>query len=318
MKGYRFLPALAGIAFASVLVVGQAFAAGQPQSDSLSSGTLNTSIWSKVLGRNSNLSMTKHPGWMSITTQTSANGQFAKAIYNMVMQPIAPSANWTVTVEASFFGIKLGPPAGTVQNFTNGGIYAWQDATDWVRMDWQPSTCYIGLGWDTAGKATYGDKTNVSKADQTAACLTANDPIWLRLVKSGDTYTGYFSLDGKTFSKTDSTTVPGVQPTYIGLHGDEGSGTGTAVVDVGFKDFTAGAAASGGTTSSITVTSSTASKVSSSTAASSTGASSTASGSASSALPKTGSSPLLPLAGLALVIGGALTAMRQRLHRAGR
>jgi LPXTG-motif cell wall-anchored protein len=278
----------------TLLLATQVFAASLPQSSTLSKGTLNTSIWTQVLGQDSHLSLTKHAGWLSIGTEYSPNASYATTLHNMVLQPIASSANWTVSVETTMFGVKFGPTAGTLPNYVNGGIYAWQNATNWVRMLRQPSTCYIGLGWDINGKMTPGARTAVSAGALAASCNNADDPLWIRLTKQGDVYTGYYSTNGTTWYEADSTTAPTVSPAFIGLNANEG-GTHIKPVDVGFKDFTASSAPTAPASSTATAPSQSQSTTS------------------QASVPKTGMSIFTVLAGVLLVAIGSSLALRRRM-----
>jgi hypothetical protein len=61
----------------------------------------------------------------------------------------------------------------------------------------------IQLEWDDNG-GTYID--NVTPANGT---IPADLPVWLRLVRNGSSYTGYYSLDGSDWLSVGTATVPG-------------------------------------------------------------------------------------------------------------
>jgi alpha-galactosidase len=61
----------------------------------------------------------------------------------------------------------------------------------------------IQLEWDDNG-GTYID--NVTPANGT---ISDTVPVWLRLVRGGSSYTGYYSTDGSTWTEVGSATVPG-------------------------------------------------------------------------------------------------------------
>ncbi len=42
-------------------------------------------------------------------------------------------------------------------------------------------------------------------------------PAWIKLVRTGDTFTGYLSADGKTWARVDSVTIPLGKTLYVGL-----------------------------------------------------------------------------------------------------
>ena len=42
-------------------------------------------------------------------------------------------------------------------------------------------------------------------------------PYWVKLVRSGDTFTGYISADGENWQRVDSVTIPMNKTIYVGL-----------------------------------------------------------------------------------------------------
>ena len=72
--------------------------------------------------------------------------------------------------------------------------------------------------------------------------ITAGVPVHLRLVRSGSTYTGYWSADGTSWTEVGSATVPGQADTQdAGLFVT--SHSSGAPVAVGFHGFSAGTSA---------------------------------------------------------------------------
>lgn len=320
---------VSGAALVVAAVAPAAFAASGPVSSSLASGKLNTSIW-HVLNQDSGLSPTAHAGWLTLPTETALAASFGQA-HDVVLQPVAsPSENWTVSVETTFFGKNFGP-AGTLPNFQSGGIYAWQNGSNWVRMIRQPSNCTLAIQIDDG---TWGSQTGLLTASGQpmpsgaahengvagtpaygVACNNSDDPLWIRLSKQGNLYTGYYSTNGTTWVETQSWQDPVLQVADVGINANEGGGTAPPS-QMGFKDFTVSGVT--GAPAAPTTTSSTAS---SSTAASSTASSSTAATSSSAtsgSVPKTGGGPGVPLLGGALVAAGIALASGRRRARFSR
>lgn len=314
---------IAGVAVAATVALAAgtvAFAAASgPVSSTFSKGTLNSSIW-HVIGQDANLSMTAHSGWLTIKTQTLGVANYGTGLKDMVLQSADPTANWTVSVETTYFGIKFGP-AGTLANYQGGGIYAFQDNTDWVRMQRQASNCTLALQaddgtWGSQTGITYGNgqtlPTNTVTENSasgtpayTVACDNSADPLWLRLTKVGTVYTGYYSTDGSNWVQTESFAWPTLKPAYVGVTANEGGGTATPI-DFGFKNFEATSATASGAASSA---SSSTPKATSSSAPASTPAASGA-----SSVPKTGASPLVAMLGLLLALAGGTAALGLRLR----
>ncbi len=314
--------AAAAIAGGVLLAAGQAvFAASSgsgPYSSTLATGTLNTRIWTQVVGQDSQLSMTKNPGWMTIGTEYGPNAAWAQHLHNMVLQPVSSSANWTVSVEESFFGATLTsiqPP-----NFVQAGIYAWVSPTSWLRIIRQPAGCQLQVSWLSSGTVA---QPSVAATNGTVACASQDDPLWLRLTKSGNTYTGYYSTNGTTWVETNAETMPSTfAPVDIGLNADQG-GSQAPPTDIGFKDFTVlgqtGASPSATTSSSSTAASTTSSSTANSSTSSSNSStaattSSTTSGTigGTTTVPKTGSGPLPFVGGILLIATGAWGLTRRR------
>ncbi len=301
--------ALAGATLGILCLGPVALAATGPVSSTLAKGTLNTQVW-QVLGQDSSMSLTKHPGWLTIATEHAPVAQFATTLHDMVLQTVAPSADWTVSVETTFFGTKFGP-AGTLPNYQGGAIYAWQDDNNWVRMIRQVSNCTLGVQIDVG---SWGSQTGIetpagqpvatgtTTANGTAgtpaydvACNNNDDPLWLRLTKQGDLFTGYYSTDGKNWVETQSFKDTTISVKDVGVNAGEGGGTATPT-DMGFKDFTVGSTPTAATNTATQPAANTATQPAAS-------------------LPQTGGGPLLPVVGATLAAIGAGLLVRRRPAR---
>ena len=320
---HRWGVAAVALVVGVVVTVAPAVAASGPQSSSLTSGTLNTKIWT-VLNPDGKLSMQGPPGWLTLPTETAPTASFQGKVHNIVVQPVSASANWTVSVQVTFYGQNLGTATSPVlPHFQGGSIIAWQNYSNWMRVLDQPSTCQIALQWLTNGQQGQGAGTATVNSTSLAAvaCNSQGYPLWLRLSKNGTTYNGYYSLNGSTWTVVGTETDT-LQVADVGLYAGQGGGT-SPPTDMGFRDFTVGsgpvpgagtAAASSSTTTSST-SSSASSTTSTSNASSSTAtasSSTTSSSSSSGSVPKTGEGPMLPLAGLALLLSGFGLARRRR------
>ncbi len=234
---YRwFVPA--GIVVSGVWdALGAASAPSGPQSSSLVHDKLSAAIRTKVIGQDSGMSMTAHPGWLTLPTETASVRAFATQIHDLVLQAVAARANGTVRVETTFFGKKF-TPAGTLPNYQGGGIFAWERPAQWGRVWGEPSHCQ----WDiqsmgTSGGFVTGTPTALAQA---VVCNQADDPLSLRLQKQADVYTAFSSIKGFGGEEVaPPTTVPGLSPAYVGLNTEEGTGTATPT-DMGFRYFTVG------------------------------------------------------------------------------
>ncbi len=69
-----------------------------------------------------------------------------------------------------------------------------------------------------AGGTFFSARTTAGAAASTAGSFPINHPYtWLRLARSGDTFTGYASLDGDTWMQIGSTTLSGAGAVYLGM-----------------------------------------------------------------------------------------------------
>lgn len=305
---YRWRDA-AALAVGVALVVGPVVsAASAPQADAFAGTSLNAQIWTKTLG--SAPSLTAHPGWLTLSTVHAPVAAFATTPPDAVLQPATASANWTVSVQMTFFGKKFNPMGVALPTYQGGGIIAWQNASNWVHVRWQPSSCNFAMQAVVADQFSLNQ--NSSASENTAACTQANDPLWLRLQKQGNTYTGSYSTNGNTWTViAQPETESSVAPTYLGVMATEG-GTNNPPNDVGFRDFSVGSgsvAAGGGTSTAPRTSASEPAHTTTSTVAKT---STSTTGSAHGALPKTGGGPLPLLAGMVMTAFGVVLLQRKR------
>jgi regulation of enolase protein 1 (concanavalin A-like superfamily) len=89
----------------------------------------------------------------------------------------------------------------------------------------------VGMNWDEHGDGC------MHKAQSRNREPLGDCPIWLRLIRHGDSFTGYFSDDGQKWTKAASTeSIPGLSDAIdIGL---AAGGPDQRVYQVEFEDFT--------------------------------------------------------------------------------
>jgi regulation of enolase protein 1 (concanavalin A-like superfamily) len=89
----------------------------------------------------------------------------------------------------------------------------------------------IGMNWDEHGDGC------MHKAKSRNRDSLDNSPIWIRLVRHGDSFSGYSSDDGQTWTKAACTeSIPGLAKAIdIGL---AAGGPDQRVYEVQFEDFT--------------------------------------------------------------------------------
>ncbi|GAB2714486.1 NEW3 domain-containing protein [Kitasatospora kifunensis] len=126
--------------------------------------------------------------------------------YGAIYQPGAEHDGSTTVV-------KVTAQADT-SDWAKSGIMVRDDLTQpgasagYVILAEAPGKGYV-LQWDSTGTGQLD--SNSAPANQGTG--TAAYPSWLKLVRSGSVFTGYYSTDGSTWTQVGSATVPGVHPT---------------------------------------------------------------------------------------------------------
>ncbi len=65
------------------------------------------------------------------------------------------------------------------------------------------------MQWDSTGSG----QLDSSSAPSSSGSGTASCPTWLKLFRSGDTYTGYYSTDDSNWTLVGTATAPGATAT---------------------------------------------------------------------------------------------------------
>jgi hypothetical protein len=126
--------------------------------------------------------------------------------YSAVYQPGAEHDGSTTVVE-------LTAQAHT-SDWAKAGIMVRDDITKpnsspgYLILAEAPGKGYV-LQWDSTGSGRLD--SNSAPANQGSG--TAAYPSWLKLVRSGSTYTGYYSTDGTAWTQVGTATLPGVTAT---------------------------------------------------------------------------------------------------------
>ncbi|MBE6981990.1 MAG: DUF1349 domain-containing protein [Ruminococcaceae bacterium] len=118
--------------------------------------------------------------------------------------------------------VKISMDQTPAENWQQFALLAITDQENYVKMKYGKDG---GLGWQILAES--GGNPGASHGGGLEA---GSGPVWLRMVKEGNTYTGYYSTDGITFHKAgDTLTVDGLNTTHIGLAAYNDGGTDTQV-----------------------------------------------------------------------------------------
>ncbi|MBV8988904.1 MAG: glycoside hydrolase family 3 C-terminal domain-containing protein, partial [Solirubrobacterales bacterium] len=131
-------------------------------------------------------------GALTIAAEQGDLGGTNPPARNVLVQPAL--GNWAMVTKLTF---STAPHVANQQ----GGIIAYQDDANWLKLDWE----YSGTGAQLA--ETTSDNQNVSGQQVTqvlttipTAGLLTTDTVWLAMDKVGPRYTTYYSTDGVHFT----------------------------------------------------------------------------------------------------------------------
>ncbi|PYU54210.1 MAG: hypothetical protein DMG56_27425, partial [Acidobacteria bacterium] len=99
---------------------------------------------------------------------------------------------------------------------TSGSTYTQAGAM--IRETLDPSATYAFVGYQQSQLECLWDRTTTGGGTSVPGCNNAGLPYWLKLVRSGSTFSGYASPDGNTWTQVGSAqTISMAQTVYVGL-----------------------------------------------------------------------------------------------------
>jgi ABC-type transport system involved in multi-copper enzyme maturation permease subunit len=141
-------------------------------------------------------------------------GEAVSDSFYFVRQPLPGNGSITVRV-TSLTGLipsGNGPTLGT-----RPGLVPWAKAGIIIKAGTQPGSAYAAMMVTADHGVRMQDNFTGDTAGQPGA-VTAQDPRWLRLTRSGDTITGYDSADGTHWTQVGTVALGGLPPTVqVGL-----------------------------------------------------------------------------------------------------
>ncbi len=162
--------------------------------DNFNSATLG-SQWSITRPDPNDWSLTQNPGSLTITPETGDLNAATNTAKNLFLQP--ELGDWTITSKLTFNVI---PHTATQQ----GGIIAYQDDDDYLKLDWEAASATtaelaVTTEDDLSGTPRATVLATVATSTIPALASGANKTVWLRIAKSGAQYSEYYSTDGVTW-----------------------------------------------------------------------------------------------------------------------
>lgn len=181
-----------------------------PGDDEFNSGTLDPS-WSWVREDSGKWSLTANPGFMRITVQSGDIYSYTDNMKNILLKT-PPASDFTLTTK-----LTLDPAV----NYQQAGLIVYTDDDNYVNVQRKYSS----------GKKFSIIKEVNEAPVETSVTDTAGATVYLKLVKSGTTYNGYYSTDGANWTSIGSFTGVSLTNPKIGLFAGSSATTKDADFD---------------------------------------------------------------------------------------
>ncbi len=148
------------------------------------------------------------PGGPGCTLTLGPTGQAVTDSFYFVHQPLASRGSITVRVTSMTGSYSPGSAAGQAANV----LQPWSKAGIIIKASTRPGSAYTAM-------MVTGDHGVRMQWDYTqdtsglAGAVSATAPRWLRLIRSGDTISGYDSADGTHWTRVGTATLAGLPAT---------------------------------------------------------------------------------------------------------
>ena len=203
---------------------------GYAGNDEFASSTLG-SQWSWVREIAGDWSLTADPGFLQITTTNTDLYDTTNSA--PVLLQAAPSGDLAITTR-----VTLSP----TQNYQQAGLILYADDDNYVRLEYgSVGGLSVEFGHEIAASWT-----------STVTPAPAGSTFYLRLSRVGQTYTGFYSTDGSSWTQVGQSTL-NLTTTQMGLFAFNGQNMGDPQIPADFdffhaQTFPVGSPASGGGT----------------------------------------------------------------------
>jgi beta-glucosidase len=195
------------------------------RSDDFAAGTLAPQ-WRWIRPDPAAESLSARPGALVITPQAGDLTNATNTARNILVQD-APG-DWTIQSKLTF---SSAPHVATQQ----GGLIAYQDDDDYLKLDWEFSGGVAKLSETNEDSLSGAPISQVLATVPTAAILGDDTTIWLRMVKRRARYRTSYSTNGTDFTPI-YTTGAALTKVRVGLFAFNGAATNDDLT-VAFDDF---------------------------------------------------------------------------------
>jgi beta-glucosidase len=154
--------------------------------------------WEWIREHPSNHSLSKKPGWFTITSEPGDVSESTNNAKNMLLQ--SANNDWTIETKLSASRVPAQPE--------NAGIMVYQDDMNFVKLMFRAVIKTVRFGRQGGQQQRPGtidlimEENDITKSVASfnlPAPITGEDELLLRLEKRGSLYTGYYALDGENF-----------------------------------------------------------------------------------------------------------------------
>lgn len=190
--------------------------------DEFDSPELDTSLWYWVNEDPTTWSLTANPGYMTISPRAGDLYEGSTDAKNILLQD--SPGDWTIESKL-IFSIRPATP------YQQGGIIAYQDMDNYIKLEWEAQNnnrTIIQLLPEVGGTPS---PTSID-----GSVVGDDNTLWLRMVKRGNIYSAYYSINGTDFIQVGSDYTLNFTNVQTGLIAINGSGTSTDL-DVKFDYF---------------------------------------------------------------------------------
>jgi len=197
-------------------------------SDEFDSDTLGPQ-WFWVRERPETWSLTENPGSMTIQAEQGDTYTGTNTARNILLQDA--SGDWVIESKLVF---SVRPNT----SYQQGGLVVYQDDDNYIKLDWEAQGTNTRIQQVREVNRSVSGTAYVSANSLVPSTGPNANTVWFRIAKSGNNYTGYYSVDGITFTAltTHTATFNNIK---VGLYSNNGSGT-TSNLKVAFDYFHVG------------------------------------------------------------------------------
>jgi Chitobiase/beta-hexosaminidase C-terminal domain/FG-GAP-like repeat/Beta xylosidase C-terminal Concanavalin A-like domain len=176
-----------------------------PVADDFNGTTLNTALWTVVAPAGGSAAVSN--GHLLITVPGGSNHDaFTPALDAVQVEQQVSNANFDVNV-------KIDSTIAASGKYSGQGLLVEGDAHDYIRFEISANGSSISLSANTIIGGTQSSKFQLSPFSGYVV------PTYLRLNRTGSTYTGYYSADGVNWTKAGSFTDSSLTVTGLALYG---------------------------------------------------------------------------------------------------